>query len=1018
MSEIKAGVVVVTRFCTSGAKEFSGYINYIDREDAKRQEHLSEYNLYNDYMDNPEKTTGLFTSDKMKLTQSEKQALKETFKTAQDNDSLMWQTVISFDNRWLAEHGLYDEVNHIIDERKLKELATGAVNKMLKNEGLENAVWSGAIHYNTDNVHIHIATVEPNPQRKRKDYVQYNEKIVNGKTVKEAILDEKGNKVIKEEYVGRFKMRSIELCKKHMVDNIVQQQEQNITLNTIVREQIVKQKKNISISADPELKDKFEELHTKMPRSGNRGLWNYNNNAMAALRPLVDELSTLYMKKYHPEEFKQFRELLKSQSDNYKTAYGKESSRDFENNKIDDLYSRMGNAILKEMREYDKQVSVTDEMVQTESADKVMDEKADNNIDANINDAADRSEKKIIDEAQMAMPDDIDILDINEGYHYKWTEEFKAAKKYIFGTKKEKPNYKKAFALLKSESEKGNALAVYELGDIYRYGRGVEIDQVMAEKYYKKSLEMFQVIYESKSHDSKTSTKDKGYMEYRIGKFFNMGLGTEKDYTVAREWFEKASRNENRFAHYSLGNIYFYGQEVDQNYNKALDCFLLAEKADGGNAYASYKIGDIFSKGKGVEVNQQEADEHFKLAFDGFLRMEEKQANDNLEYRIGVMLQQGIGTEKDEAAAKEYFEKSAKSGNSYAQYNLANIYLKSGNIEDVKVAMDLLEKAATKGKNVMAQYSLGKIYLSDQEEIHDTTKAIEWLKLAAKNDNDYAAYMLGKLYNNKEEPEYDQEQAIKYFSQAAESNNEYAQYSLGKLYLETDSLNMEKAEYWLQKSSDQGNQYAQYTLGKFYLTQNVPKYDKAVYWLEKSAEQSNVQAQYKLGKLYLQDEMKNYDKAEYWLMKASNQNNEFAKYSLAKLYLNEESGKFNFDDGMKLLNEVAETGNQYAQFSIGMIYLKGEYVPRDIDAAKHWIGLAADQGNEIAKEVLTNIEKNGVYKPKLRLKTGKGRGFALDRALAALKKTLKNEAEKTRNMREHERLVESQFKEEMEHEKE
>lgn len=40
-------------------------------------------------------------------TDAEKKELKRVFEKAQENDSLMWQTVISFDNRWLEENGLY-----------------------------------------------------------------------------------------------------------------------------------------------------------------------------------------------------------------------------------------------------------------------------------------------------------------------------------------------------------------------------------------------------------------------------------------------------------------------------------------------------------------------------------------------------------------------------------------------------------------------------------------------------------------------------------------------------------------------------------------------------------------------------------------------------------------------------------------------------------------------------------------------------------------------------------------------
>ena len=94
MADVKAGVVCVTKFCRASNKEFRAYIDYIDREEAARTEHSNEYNLYADYMGNPEKTTGLFTSEKNNLNPEEKKLLKEQFSKAQENGSLMWQTVL------------------------------------------------------------------------------------------------------------------------------------------------------------------------------------------------------------------------------------------------------------------------------------------------------------------------------------------------------------------------------------------------------------------------------------------------------------------------------------------------------------------------------------------------------------------------------------------------------------------------------------------------------------------------------------------------------------------------------------------------------------------------------------------------------------------------------------------------------------------------------------------------------------------------------------------------------------
>lgn len=88
-------------------------------------------------MGNPEKTSGLFTSEKDNLTESEKMQLKEIFEQAQKNESVMWQTVISFDNRWLKQNGIISENDDAIDEAKLKEVARGGVNRMLEAEKLE-----------------------------------------------------------------------------------------------------------------------------------------------------------------------------------------------------------------------------------------------------------------------------------------------------------------------------------------------------------------------------------------------------------------------------------------------------------------------------------------------------------------------------------------------------------------------------------------------------------------------------------------------------------------------------------------------------------------------------------------------------------------------------------------------------------------------------------------------------------------------------------------------------------------
>lgn len=332
MSDIKAGVVLVSKFIVPQDKKFSEYIEYINRDEAVRNENFNKFSDYQDYMHNPEKTTALFTSTNDSLTKEQKQELKKQFETAQKNGSLMWQNVISFDNRWLEEQGIYESKTKTVNEKKLKEITRLAMKQMLINENMESsAVWSASIHFNTDNIHIHIAVVEPNPTR---DTV-----FVNGK----------------EQYRGKLKPNTLNKMKSKVINNIMDRSRQQQEINKIIRERIIGTKQRSPSYKDKVLKKSFKALYSKLP--DDKRMWQYNMNGISHLRDEIDELSKLYIETYHKKEFEELKEKLKKEQNILKSAYGSEGKKLYENyvdNKIKDLYTRMGNTILKEMKEYDR----------------------------------------------------------------------------------------------------------------------------------------------------------------------------------------------------------------------------------------------------------------------------------------------------------------------------------------------------------------------------------------------------------------------------------------------------------------------------------------------------------------------------------------------------------------------------------------------------------------------------------------------------------------------------------------
>lgn len=859
MADVKAGVVCVTKFCRAGSKKFQSYIDYIDREEAARTEYSNAYNLYADYMGNPEKTTGLFTSEKTNLNPEEKKLLKEQFSKAQENGSLMWQTVLSFDNRWLAEQGIYDLKAQTMDEKKICEATRKAVSKMLKSEGLENAVWSAAIHFNTDNIHVHIATVEPEPMRKKKEYIQYRTVEKDGKKIKEPILDRKGQPINKEEYVGRFKQKSIEAYKSVMVNEIIQDRENNLKINQIIRGSIIEQKKRHPFIEDKDFAKNFLKLYEKMPDC-DRKMWVYNSNQMFHLRPEIDRLTMQYIEKYHGKEFKELQTMLRVQDLKYQEAYGGIQKGKFEETKMKDLYTRMGNQILKEMRAYDKHLREQGE-VQPYGED---------DIEAVEQLFPEEEEKNVL-------PDNNDL----QG-EVAWSKEYKKARSLIY---RKPPEYEKALEILRGE--KNNALALYEIGNCYQYGRGVEINRAEADKFYNKALDIFKNTYEALDQEARGEQFLLSYLPYRIGKQYYYGQGIEIDFEEARIWFEGASDAGNQYAQYALGNIYYNGNGVEKDFECAMEYYQKA--ALQSNPYAEYKLAKMYEIGEGTEKDSGFAENYYKRAYGHFEEMLNEDSDDHLLYRLAMMSLNGQGTEINKVKGQEYLEQAAESGNINAKYQLAKLKMETGDVKEIKDAILLLKEAADKGKNQMAQYVLGKIF-TDGEKYQietDMKTGIHYLELAVKQENKYAAYSLGKIYADVNGDYFSKEKAVFYLQKSDLKENPYAQYTLGKLYLEigTDS-EKEKGLFYLEQAAQMEFEPAQYKVGRFYTDITNPKHDfvRGLYYLEQAA-QKNQYAQLALGMLYVKGEgcKRDLKQAKYWLEKSAEQGNEYAENMLKNL---------------------------------------------------------------------------------------------------------------------------------------
>ena len=420
--------------------------------------------------------------------------------------------------------------------------------------------------------------------------------------------------------------------------------------------------------------------------------------------------------------------------------------------------------------------------------------------------------------------------------HYiKWNDQYKKACKLIYGKDAKLNDFKKAEQLLLSESQRGNVLADYDLGKLYSTDKLGERNEETSIAKYTRALQGFLQI-------EPNSKKLKPYVQYRIGKMFCYGLGTEQDYEKAFEWFERSAKQKNKFAQFSLANLYYYGSGIEKDLSQA---FLWYQKSSSqGQPYAAYSIAQMYRYGEYVTKDNDTAQRYYQQALSGFLKIENNDmANDDLFYKLGQMFKLGLGTNSDVTKAIEYFRRSAEMNNKNGLFEYGKALLIGEHIpQNTDSAVKLLEKAV-KLKNSNAKRFLALEYISGEHLEQDIEKGIALLTECADSGDVIASYRLGKIYLQGEIMFQNLDKAERYLLLA--EDNEYVQYALAKLYLQEEKYEIQKAVNYFGRSADK-NHWASYQLGRIYLfgaAELTKDKEQAIEWFTKSANDGNEYAQ-------------------------------------------------------------------------------------------------------------------------------------------------------------------------------
>jgi TPR repeat protein len=138
-------------------------------------------------------------------------------------------------------------------------------------------------------------------------------------------------------------------------------------------------------------------------------------------------------------------------------------------------------------------------------------------------------------------------------------------------------------------------------------------------------------------------------------------------------------------AEFSMGEVYYDGLGVPQNYIESLKWFRKAEK--NGHPDAACRIGRFFRYGRGVAVSYNTARKWFLKGY--------KKGSKMATIDLGLLYRYGQGVRKNLNVAEKYFEKYAQQDYRFAEANLGLLY--EHDFKDKQRAIEMYSIAADLG---------------------------------------------------------------------------------------------------------------------------------------------------------------------------------------------------------------------------------------------------------------------------------------------------------------------------------
>jgi TPR repeat protein len=417
------------------------------------------------------------------------------------------------------------------------------------------------------------------------------------------------------------------------------------------------------------------------------------------------------------------------------------------------------------------------------------------------------------------------------------------------------------------------------------------------------------------------------------------------DYSLAKKLYEESAKLGFAAAEYEIGELYYYGRGVKQDYVKSLEWYQRA--AQKNYAIALNDIGAAYESGKGVKIDGKEA-------VSWYLKASEI-GSSKADYNVGIRYKEGDFLPQDYAKAFFYFERSAQAGDDSSQYELAKLYEEGLGVKvDVAKAMTWANRAVIAG-NTNAQVLVGRFYATGFGVAKDEARAARIFKDAAMKGHRLGQYKLALCYTEGKGVEKDLKVAAEWLTKAADGDYGLAQYELAIRYFRSEGVKFDKyygvrllmlatqnnvaaAMYELVNLLDEKTKAFTSAEIKIFVSvldrlyalehgkEARPNESILNHYLRKSAQLGNVDAQINLSRK-LRGGIgidKNQVEAISWLEKAAEKGSLVALVDLADSYENGDGVGKDYVKALELYSRAALAGDSLAFLNLAKLHELGE----------------------------------------------------------------------------------------------